>query len=121
MTLFIRQLVWFFCAALLPLAAQAQPLRYSLDKSFLLNAPEALTVNELPQQAFLHRLQAFDGPRYGGIMQTIETMLGVDRSTAEARLWSASHNIVEIPGLFWWLVTFVACAMCYLTRLTPNP
>ena len=53
MTLFIRQLVWFFCAALLPLAAQAQPLRYSLDKSFLLNAPEALTVNELPQQAFL--------------------------------------------------------------------
>ena len=53
MTLFIRQLVWVFCAALLPLAAQAQPLRYSLDKGYLLNAPEALTVDELSQQVFL--------------------------------------------------------------------
>jgi signal transduction histidine kinase len=53
MTLFIRQLVWFFCGALLAFASQAQSLRYSVDKSFLLNAPESLTVNQLPQQTFL--------------------------------------------------------------------
>lgn len=53
MPLFLRRLAWFFCAALLPWAAQAQQLSYSVDKSFLLNAPEALTVNQLPQQTFL--------------------------------------------------------------------
>jgi hypothetical protein len=50
MTLFLRQLACFFCGALLALAVQAQPLSYRVDKSFLLNAPEALTVNQLPQQ-----------------------------------------------------------------------
>lgn len=52
MTFFFQQLVWFVCAALLPLAAFAQPLAYSVDKSFLLNAPDALTVNEMPHQTF---------------------------------------------------------------------
>lgn len=50
--LFLRQLAWFFCAALLPWAAQAQQLSYSVDKSFLLNAPDAWTVHQLPQQTF---------------------------------------------------------------------
>ncbi len=93
-------------AAIMSLLSAPAMLKVLLDGYLVLSTGDFHKYNlcsrilALPQEPFLRRLQAFDGLRYDGIMQTIELALGVDRSTAETQLWSASQNIVDIPGVY---------------------
>ena len=48
----MRKLICLLCGICFSSVLAAQDFTYSLEKSFLLNAPEAMSVDELPQQAF---------------------------------------------------------------------
>jgi hypothetical protein len=54
----------------------------------------------LPEEHFLDRLQTFDPTQFNAILQTIQRKAGVSVPAAANLLWAASHNIVEVPGLF---------------------
>jgi signal transduction histidine kinase len=53
MTFMIRKIGWFLCGTLLAFAVQAQVSSHRIEKSFLLNAPETMTVDQLAQQTFV--------------------------------------------------------------------
>lgn len=53
MTVFMRNIVGFFCGVCLALGLHAHEVSYRIYKSFLIDAPDGMTVDQLPQRAFV--------------------------------------------------------------------